>query len=172
MNNSIYHIPWLNLAFALLPVLIVIFIHYRWSLRYQVPLYALARMVLQLILIGFVLIYIFEMESPWLVILVLCFMLGAASWIAIRPIRQKTPDGVAFPDVLKLWLEEVPLKLTVPELCVKVPPCIKKFLVRLRLAGAVKLPASIIKSSATLTVPVPPLKVPPLKLTLPLTVSV
>jgi len=46
-------------------------------------------MIVQLILIGYVLTYIFDADSPYLVVLILCIMLIAASVIAMRPLRKK-----------------------------------------------------------------------------------
>ena len=43
-------------------------------------------MLLQLLLVGYVLTYIFETRHAGLVILVLTVMLFAASWIALRPL--------------------------------------------------------------------------------------
>lgn len=41
-------------------------------------------MVAQLVLIGYVLVYIFEAEVPWIVLAVMGVMVVAASWIALR----------------------------------------------------------------------------------------
>lgn len=46
-------------------------------------------MLLQLMLIGYVLTYMFGASSSLPVIGMLCVMLGAAGWIAIRPLAQK-----------------------------------------------------------------------------------
>jgi putative ABC transport system permease protein len=46
-------------------------------------------MLIQLILIGYVLTYIFTSDSPYLVILILSIMLIAASIIALRPMQKK-----------------------------------------------------------------------------------
>ncbi|MBN1687685.1 MAG: ABC transporter permease [Candidatus Omnitrophica bacterium] len=92
MTNSIYDIPVPFLAVAMIPLVIVMIIYIRWALPYKTLLDATARMLIQLILIGFVLIYIFESHSPWLVTGILSFMLMIASWIAIRPLTLKSPD--------------------------------------------------------------------------------
>ncbi|MCH7549538.1 MAG: ABC transporter permease [Candidatus Krumholzibacteriota bacterium] len=76
----------LPLVFA--PVLIVVWIHFRWSLGGGGALYAVGRMILQLFAVGYILAYIFGLESPGLITVVLTFMLIVASWIAIRPIRE------------------------------------------------------------------------------------
>lgn len=88
MENSINGIPYFNLSLAFIPILVVIFIMYRWKLDYKKSIYAVARMLIQLMLIGFSLAYIFEATSFWLVILVLIIMLLAASWISLRTIKM------------------------------------------------------------------------------------
>lgn len=85
--NSVQTIPVLNLLIAFVPVLVVIGILWKWKLNYGSGLYALSRMVLQLLLIGFALTYIFEAETGWIVVGVLAIMLLAASWIALRTIE-------------------------------------------------------------------------------------
>ena len=52
-------IPFENLALSFLPVLIVIVIFYRWSIGGGMSIYAMARMLIQLLLIGYVLAFIF-----------------------------------------------------------------------------------------------------------------
>ena len=84
-----------QLALAFIPVAVVIFLMWRWGLGYGRPLHALARMVLQLTLIGYVLVYMFETESGWVVIGVLTVMLAAASWIALNPVNL--PGRSLFP---------------------------------------------------------------------------
>ena len=46
-------------------------------------------MLIQLMLIGYVLTYIFAANSPYLVVLILCVMLIAASIIALRPVQKR-----------------------------------------------------------------------------------
>lgn len=84
MSGSIATIPLLNLAIAFIPVIIVIFITAKWRLGYKGTTYAVARMLLQLLLIGYFLTYIFKTESGVIVIAVLIVMLFSASWIALR----------------------------------------------------------------------------------------
>ncbi len=73
----------------MIPVAIVIVIYIRWTQDKMTLFYALFRMLIQLILIGYVLTYIFDANSPYLVILILCVMLIAASIIAMRPLRKQ-----------------------------------------------------------------------------------
>lgn len=89
MNTSIYDISFLNLFWVLIPVTIVIVIYMRWTQDKSTLFYALFRMLMQLILIGYVLTYLFASDSPYLIILVLSVMLIAASIIAMRPLRKQ-----------------------------------------------------------------------------------
>ena len=73
-----------SLAFAFFPVLIVILIIWRWNIGYRASIYAIFRMIVQLLLIGYVLTYIFETSNNYIVIIILTVMLLAASWISLR----------------------------------------------------------------------------------------
>jgi putative ABC transport system permease protein len=75
-----------QLALAFIPVGIVVALMWRWSHGYGRALHAIARMLLQLTLIGYVLIYIFETDSGLLIAAVLAVMLIAASWIALNTV--------------------------------------------------------------------------------------
>jgi len=79
----------LNLLWACIPVFIMIVIYIRWTKDKVTLFYALTRMLIQLILIGYVLTYIFTSDSPYLVILILSVMLVAASIISLRPMQKK-----------------------------------------------------------------------------------
>jgi putative ABC transport system permease protein len=88
MNNELQIIPLANLAIAFTPVAIVLIIMLRWSMDAAGGLIAVARMLLQLALIGFALNWIFATESSAVVLGLLTIMLSVASWIAIRPLAQ------------------------------------------------------------------------------------
>ena len=91
MNTSVQAISLPGLFWGFVPTVIVIAIMYRWSLQAGTALYAVARMLIQLLLIGYVLTYIFEADHPGIIVLVLTVMLMAAGWIALRPLKQKQP---------------------------------------------------------------------------------
>jgi putative ABC transport system permease protein len=84
MNNAIQVIPFTNLAIAFIPVMVVVGILYKWSLNTGKALYAISRMLVQLLLIGYFLTYIFQSDSAWVVIAVLAVMVFTSSWIALR----------------------------------------------------------------------------------------
>ena len=84
MNESIQNITLGNLALAFIPVGIVLILLYKWSNICNESIYGLSRMLGQLLIIGYLLTYIFESSSAWMVISVLSVMVFAASWIALR----------------------------------------------------------------------------------------
>lgn len=87
MNDSIHAIPLLNLALAFIPAFVAVAILYQWSLGFRTAIYGMSRMLVQLLLIGYVLTYIFEAEQAWVVLLVLAVMVTASSWIALRTVH-------------------------------------------------------------------------------------
>lgn len=89
MNDSVLVIPLANLALAFIPVLVVVGILFRWSLDYRNALYAALRMLIQLLIIGYFLLFLFESDSVWLVIGVVAVMVSAASWIALGSIAER-----------------------------------------------------------------------------------
>jgi len=91
MGTTLTAISLQGLIFAILPVAVVIGIMFRWSAGAKTAMYATLRMLLQLLLIGYVLVYVFNADQPAFIILVLAIMLTVASWIAIRPLRKKQP---------------------------------------------------------------------------------
>ncbi len=86
MGDSVLTISITGLALAFIPAVIVVAIMLRWKSNAGTAVYATARMLVQLLLIGYVLIYIFETDSWAVISAVLTVMLLASSWIAVRPI--------------------------------------------------------------------------------------
>lgn len=88
MGESATHIEIINLLFLLGPLAIVFFIFLRWSIQVKTISYAIARMVLQLIAIGYLLVIIFENEHPIFSSIILSIMMLIAAWISLRPIKE------------------------------------------------------------------------------------
>ncbi len=88
MNNNLQVLSLLDLSIAFVPVVIALFFIYLWSLNVKQAGYALARMLVQLLLIGYVLSYIFYSDSPWLIGIILLSMVSISSWIALRTLEQ------------------------------------------------------------------------------------
>jgi len=83
-------IAFVDLLWLLPPLGIVYVIYYRWCNDKVVIVYALSRMVLQLILIGYCLVFLFSSNHFALIMLVLSIMLLSASFIALRPLAKKS----------------------------------------------------------------------------------
>tara|TARA_B110000908_G_C10208665_1_gene429055 strand:+ start:702 stop:1436 length:735 start_codon:yes stop_codon:yes gene_type:complete len=83
MDQTINTISLQNLAYAFIPVTVVLFILAKWSLNSQRAMIAISRMLVQLLLVGYVLVYIFESDSAWLVGFILVVMVLFSSWIAL-----------------------------------------------------------------------------------------
>ena len=82
-------IPVQNLLFMLLPLAVVGYYYYKWTDNSTEILYATLRMVIQLVLIGYVLIYIFKNDSWYLGFFIILFMIVMSSFIALRNIEKK-----------------------------------------------------------------------------------
>jgi putative ABC transport system permease protein len=90
MDGVLTEISLQGLVISFLPVAVVIGIMLRWSAGARTAIYATFRMLIQLLLIGYVLVYIFDSDQPVFIVVVLAVMLTVASWIAIRPLQKKT----------------------------------------------------------------------------------
>ena len=87
--NNIETIPLNNLTYMLIPVLIVLVILVKWKLNTTYAIYAMSRMLIQLLAIGYLLNTIFASESAQITLFILAVMLLFASWIALNSVKQK-----------------------------------------------------------------------------------
>ena len=81
-------LSYLALIIAAMPSVLVIGILLKWELEVKTSIYALSRMLLQLLVVGFFLTYIFKSDSFYVVILVLAIMVLVSSWIALRTVEN------------------------------------------------------------------------------------
>lgn len=88
MPDPVLSLSLPQLAVAFLPVAVTLGILLHWSLRAGNALYALGRMLVQLLLIGYALAWIFGADSGVLILLVLGIMLVASSWIALGTVPE------------------------------------------------------------------------------------
>ncbi len=86
MESTVNIISLQNLTFAFIPVAVVFYILFKWSLNTKRALYALTRMLIQLLLVGYFLGFIFESNNIWLIGLILTLMIGFSSSIALNNI--------------------------------------------------------------------------------------
>lgn len=89
MNTTVPEISAAGLVVACLPAVIVIGLMAHWGARAGTAVYATIRMLVQLALIGYVLIYLFETDHVAVVGGVLAIMLLVASRIAIQPLPAR-----------------------------------------------------------------------------------
>ena len=86
--EQISFIPLANLMLGFIPVIILIGIMYFWGLKITNSIYANFRMLIQLLLIGYILTFIFETDEPIIITLVVLFMILMSAWIAMRPLKE------------------------------------------------------------------------------------
>ena len=86
MNGGIIEVSYQGLVYAFLPALIVLAIMWRWRGEVGTAVHAMLRMLVQLFIVGYVLVYIFESDNFWIILAVVSVMIFVASWIAIRPL--------------------------------------------------------------------------------------
>ncbi len=84
------NIPLINLLYSLIPLLVVVYYYYKWANNKNEIVYSTLRMIIQLLLVGYILIYIFEDKDLYLGILILSFMLLISTWISLRNTHNKS----------------------------------------------------------------------------------
>lgn len=89
MENPVITLSLPQLALAFVPVALTLAILFRWSFGTGNAVYALGRMLVQLLLIGYVLAWIFGADNGLLILLVLTIMLLASSWIALGTVKAQ-----------------------------------------------------------------------------------
>ncbi len=97
-------ISWLALAWCLIPLLLVAVVYWRWFGDVTELAIASTRMVLQLVLVGYLLVVIFAEPSITVSLAVMLVMFIAASWISIRPVRQYQYHNIIKPAAIALLL--------------------------------------------------------------------
>lgn len=89
MNNSIQIIPFFNLSLVFIPVIVVMGIMYKWNKEHRSAVYAVTRMLVQLLLVGYFLAFLFESNSAWVIMAILIVMISVSSWIALRTVKDR-----------------------------------------------------------------------------------
>lgn len=82
-------IPILELSIVFIPTVFLLVIMFRWQLKAFTGLYANIRMLVQLLLVGYFLTYVFETKQPGVIILVITLMIAVSAWIALRSFDKK-----------------------------------------------------------------------------------
>ena len=79
-----------NLLYLVFPLIIVWYFYKSWVKDSFEIINSTIRMIVQLLLIGYILLYIFDNENYILGIFILLFMMIISTWIARRNIRNKS----------------------------------------------------------------------------------
>ncbi len=119
--NNVINIEFTELAFAFLPVALVLIILFLWRGEGMVATYAVGRMLLQLVLVGYVLAYIFASENPLVVTGVLAVMLAAASWIALRTVERQR-HALLLPALISIGVASLAVLFLITQLVLNVEP--------------------------------------------------
>jgi len=82
-------IPILELSLIFIPTALLLVIMFVWQLKALVGLYANMRMLLQLLLVGYFLTYIFKTNQPVIIILVVTLMITVSAWISLRSLDER-----------------------------------------------------------------------------------
>ncbi|MBL4906483.1 MAG: ABC transporter permease [Sneathiella sp.] len=85
---NIETIPLSQLFISFIPVAMLAVLMWHWNLAYRNLIYAMSRMLIQLLTIGYVLIYIFDTDSGLIVLGILMVMILISSWIALNTIKR------------------------------------------------------------------------------------
>lgn len=83
-------IPFVHLLYLLIPLFFVWYVYYRWCEDSTDIPYATLRMVIQLLGIGYLLIYIFENKNPLIAFVLIVFMGSVSAWITRRNAKDKS----------------------------------------------------------------------------------
>jgi len=86
--NKIETIPLENLSYILIPVLVVLIIMSKWKVKPSHAFYAMVRMFVQLLAIGYFLNSIFASNSAQITVAILSLMLIFSGWIALGTVKS------------------------------------------------------------------------------------
>ena len=86
------NIPLINLFYSLFPLLIVGYFYYKYTNDKYEIFYSTLRMILQLLLIGYALLYIFDNKNVGIGLLIVFFMLVVSCMIILRNTKNKSKE--------------------------------------------------------------------------------
>lgn len=89
-----HDISLLNLSYLLIPLVFVGWVYARWAGAKFELLYATVRMLVQLIGVGYALVFIFAYQQLWLGMLVVLFMLLVSASIIFRNTQDKSSHNI------------------------------------------------------------------------------
>ena len=88
MDEKITFSPFSQLLIIFIPVGMVVFVLRSWSLEWINSLYAIGRMLIQLIIIAYFLTFLFSTNNSLITLFILVSMVFIASWIALGTVSK------------------------------------------------------------------------------------
>jgi putative ABC transport system permease protein len=82
-------IPILELSIVFIPTAFLLAVMFRWQLKAFTGFYANIRMLVQLLLVGYFLTYVFETNQPLVIVFLIAVMITISAWIALRSFKEK-----------------------------------------------------------------------------------
>lgn len=83
-------IELVNLLYLILPLIIVWYFYKKWVGNQFEIIYSTIRMIIQLLAIGYLLIYLFENKNFYIGLLIISFMIVVSTWIVLRNLKDKS----------------------------------------------------------------------------------
>lgn len=83
-------ISFFNLSLTLIPLIFVWYFYYKWTNNKTEIIYATSRMLVQLLIIGYFLIFLFEEKNSSIGLAIVLFMIIVSTWIALRNTEDKS----------------------------------------------------------------------------------
>lgn len=100
-----------SLLYMIIPIIPIVIFMIKWDMDVKTLIYATIRMVVQLIAIGYVLVFIFSKNHWFMAFLIVLVMVSVASWISLRVVKKKNKNvffevvaSIAIPSALTLSL--------------------------------------------------------------------
>ncbi len=90
MNNpaTVSIIPLSHLAIAFAPALLVIIVFHWWQIKTGPVVYAFVRMLIQLLVAGYFLLWIFNADDSRVILALLLGMAAISGWISLRTVAE------------------------------------------------------------------------------------
>jgi len=83
-------ISYFNLSLTLIPLLFVWYYYNKWTNDKSEIIISTIRMIVQLLVIGYFLIFLFQEKNSLIGLSILLFMISVSTWIALRNTNEKT----------------------------------------------------------------------------------
>jgi len=83
-------ISFFNLSLTLIPLIFVWYFYKKWTKESSEIIYSTFRMLIQLIAIGYLLLFIFETKNIFLGLFIVFFMMSISTWISLRVTKDKS----------------------------------------------------------------------------------